>query len=60
MQLAPLAERVAGTVIHRGDLNREGYTDVHQAQIGQRMAEVISCLHPIFVELRGQAAQIKR
>ena len=28
MQLAPLAERLAGTVIHRGDLNREGYTDV--------------------------------
>lgn len=28
MQLAPLAERLAGTVIHRGDLHREGYTDV--------------------------------
>lgn len=38
----------------------EGYTDVHQRQIGKRMAEVVTCLHPIFVELRSQATQIKR
>ncbi|MCA9902038.1 MAG: hypothetical protein H6654_13970 [Ardenticatenaceae bacterium] len=38
----------------------EGYTDVHQRQIGKRMAEVIICLHPIFVDLRSQAAQLKR
>lgn len=38
----------------------EPYTAEHQAKIGQRLAEVITCLHPIFVDLRGQAARIKR
>jgi len=38
----------------------EGYTAVHQAQIGRRLAEVITCLHPIFVELRSLAASVKR
>lgn len=38
----------------------EPYTEAHQAQIGHRMAKVITCLHPIFVELRQQAARIKR
>ena len=38
----------------------EAYTAAHQSQIGQRMADVITCLHPIFVDLRGQAARIKR
>ncbi|WP_420641241.1 hypothetical protein [Candidatus Leptofilum sp.] len=38
----------------------EPYTVVHQTQIGHRLAEVIICLHPIFVELRSQAARIKR
>jgi hypothetical protein len=38
----------------------EAYTVAHQAQIGKRLAEVIACLHPIFVDLRGQAARIKR
>ena len=38
----------------------EPYTTAHQAQIGQRMAQVITCLHPIFVDLRSQAARIKR
>ena len=38
----------------------EPYTDVHQAEIGKRIAEVISCLHPIFVDLRQQATRIKR
>ncbi len=37
-----------------------GYTPVHQAQIGRRMAEVITCLHPIFVDLRSLAASVKR
>ena len=35
-----------------------GYTSAHQAQLGQRMAEVITCLHPIFVDLRGLAASV--
>jgi hypothetical protein len=38
----------------------EPYTAGHQAQIGQRLAEVVTCLHPIFVDLRSQAALIKR
>jgi hypothetical protein len=38
----------------------EAYTVAHQTQVGHRLAEVITCLHPIFVDLRGQAAQIKR
>ena len=38
----------------------EPYTEAHQMEISRRLAEVISCLHPIFVDLRSQAAQIKR
>ena len=38
----------------------EAYTNDHQAKIGKRMAEVITCLHPIFVDLRSQAARVKR
>lgn len=38
----------------------EAFTQAHQTQIGQRLAEVITCLHPIFVDLRQQAALIKR
>lgn len=38
----------------------EGYTIGHQAQIGRRLAEVITCLHPIFVDLRSLAANVKR
>lgn len=38
----------------------EAYTDAHQTHIGQRLAKVITCLHPIFVDLRQQAARIKR
>ena len=38
----------------------EAFSTEHQVQIGQRLADVITCLHPIFVELRGQAAKIKR
>lgn len=38
----------------------EAYTAAHQAQIGKRLADVITCLHPIFVDLRSQAARIKR
>ncbi|WP_420628811.1 hypothetical protein [Candidatus Leptofilum sp.] len=38
----------------------EPYTTDHQAQLSHRLAEVITCLHPIFVDLRGQAARIKR
>lgn len=38
----------------------EPFTEGHQTQIGRRMAEIITCLHPIFVDLRSQAARIKR
>ncbi|MCI0395322.1 MAG: hypothetical protein L0332_04810 [Chloroflexi bacterium] len=32
----------------------------YQAQVGGRLVEIITCLHPIFVELRGQVARIYR
>ena len=38
----------------------EPLTEAYQVKIGRRLAEVITCLHPIFVDLRGQAARIKR
>ena len=38
----------------------EPFTEAHQQEIGRRLAEIISCLHPIFVDLRSQAAWIKR
>ena len=38
----------------------EPLTGDYQAKIGHRLAEVITCLHPIFVDLRSQAARIKR
>lgn len=38
----------------------EPLTEAYQIKIGRRLAEVITCLHPIFVDLRGQAARIKR
>ncbi|MCP4415905.1 MAG: hypothetical protein GY805_04735 [Chloroflexi bacterium] len=38
----------------------EPLTAEHQIKISRRLAEVITCLHPIFVDLRGQAARIKR
>jgi hypothetical protein len=38
----------------------EPLTTVYQRKIGYRLAEVITCLHPIFVDLRSQAARIKR
>lgn len=41
-------------------IRAKGYSIVHQAQIGRRLAEVITCQHPIFVELRSLAASVKR
>jgi len=38
----------------------EPLTEAYQMKIGRRLADVIGCLHPIFVDLRGQAARIKR
>ncbi len=32
----------------------------YQAQIGGRLAEVIVCLHPVFVELRGNVRAVHR
>jgi hypothetical protein len=33
--------------------------EYHQA-VGQRLAEIIICIHPIYVEIRGQAQRIYR
>jgi len=35
-------------------------TPTYQAEIGQRLAEIIICLHPIFVELRNDVKQVYR
>ncbi len=35
-------------------------TTEYQAKLGQRLAEIITCLHPIYVELRSSAAEVYR
>ncbi len=35
-------------------------TEAYQAQLGARLAEMISHLHPIYIDLRRAAAQIHR
>ncbi len=37
------------------DLNTD-----YQQQIGRRLAEIITCLHPIYVDLRGRVAEVYR
>ena len=36
------------------------YTADYQRAVGQRMAEIIACLHPIYVELRSRAQRVYR
>ena len=38
----------------------ETLTDAYQHKLGRRLAEIIICLHPIFVDLRGAVAQVYR
>jgi len=38
----------------------DNLTSNYQHAVGTRMAEIIVCLHPIYVELRGQVARIYR
>lgn len=38
----------------------ETLTADYQAQVGRRLAQIITCLHPIYVELRGEVARIYR
>ena len=33
-------------------------TSAYQAALGQRMAQIITCLHPIFVDLRNTIASV--
>lgn len=35
-------------------------TTDYQHEIGRRLAEIITCLHPIYVELRGAVARVYR
>ena len=42
-------------VYPEGEINEE-----YQAAVGSRMAEIIVCLHPIYVDLRDQVARIYR
>lgn len=38
----------------------EVLTEEFQQQVGQRLAEIITCLHPFYVDLRGAVRQIYR
>jgi hypothetical protein len=42
-------------VYPEGDLSED-----YRAEVGARLSEIIVCLHPIYVELRGQVARIYR
>ena len=42
-------------VYPEGELN-----EAYRAAVAGRLAEIITCLHPIFVELRGAAAELYR
>ena len=35
-------------------------TTDYQQKIGRRLAEIISCLHPIYVDLRGRVSEVYR
>jgi hypothetical protein len=35
-------------------------TPDYQSEVGRRLAEIIVCLHPIYVDLRGQVARVYR
>lgn len=35
-------------------------TTAYQAKLGRRLAEIITCLHPFYVELRNSAAEVYR
>ena len=35
-------------------------TAEYQAAVGERMAEIIACLHPIYVDLRNQVSRVYR
>lgn len=38
----------------------EALTTDYQARLGKRLAQIITCLHPIYVELRSSAAEVYR
>lgn len=38
----------------------EPLTNAYQQQVGARLAEIITCLHPIFVELRSSVSAVYR
>ena len=38
----------------------EALTAGYQQRLGQRLAEIIICLHPIFVDLRGTVSRVYR
>ena len=38
----------------------EKYTPEYQQAVGRRLAQIIICIHPIYVELRSQAQRIYR
>jgi hypothetical protein len=38
----------------------ESLTEAYQVAVGGRLAQIITCLHPIFVELRNDVARVHR
>ena len=38
----------------------EDFTTAYQERLGHRLAKIITCLHPIYVELRNNAATVYR
>jgi hypothetical protein len=41
-------------------MSEEELTTAYQLKVGQRLAEIITCLHPFYVELRNSAAAVYR
>lgn len=39
---------------------QEDFTLDYQAEVGGRIAEIITCLHPIYVDLRNEVARVYR
>jgi hypothetical protein len=38
----------------------ESLTEEYQEAVGGRLAQIITCLHPIFIELRNDVARVHR
>lgn len=41
-------------------VSEEPLTGIYQARVGKRLAEIITCIHPIYADLRGRVRAIHR